>query len=212
MSSQSSLRPTSFLFHLFSPFGSTSVISPSLSSTSLIHSSASYILLLVASDESLLSAIAFCIFACLSFKSCTSLRNVCCNLSIFASSLFPVSYIIFTIISLKSFFWRLIIYTSLICLSGVFSCSLVWGIVLCLFIFIGFWCGLLFADKSCTPDVHPSCGWSGYGGLLQASWWEGLLPAPWQVELILIPLVGGALSLGENRGGRVPGEVRGECL
>ena len=31
------------------------------------------------------------------------------------------------------------------------------------------------------------------------------MPAHWKVELILIPLVGGALSLGEIRGGCVPG-------
>ena len=30
------------------------------------------------------------------------------------------------------------------------------------------------------------------------------MPAHWQVELIPIPLVGGALSLGEIRGGCVP--------
>ena len=49
--SQSSLRLSSFLFNLFSLFCSAPVISTSLSSTSLTHSSASCILLLVASNE-----------------------------------------------------------------------------------------------------------------------------------------------------------------
>ena len=49
--SQSSLRLFSVLFNLFSLFCSASVISTSLSSASLIRSSASCILLLVASNE-----------------------------------------------------------------------------------------------------------------------------------------------------------------
>ena len=36
--------------------------------------------------------------------------------------------------------------------------------------------------------------------LVQASWWEGLLPAPWWVELGLVPLVGRAMSRGAFRG------------
>ena len=51
MLSQSSLRLSSFVFNLFSLFCSASVISTSLSSTSLIHCSASCILLLAASNE-----------------------------------------------------------------------------------------------------------------------------------------------------------------
>ena len=35
------------------------------------------------------------------------------------------------------------------------------------------------------------------------------MPAHWQVELILIPVVGGAVFLGENRGSCVPGRFLG---
>ena len=108
------------------------VISTSLSSTLLIHSTATCILLLVASNE-FISVIVFCIFACLHFKSCIYLLNVCWNLSVFVSSLFPMPWIIFTILSLKTFSWRMIISSSLSCFSGFFSCSLIWVIVLCLF-------------------------------------------------------------------------------
>ena len=38
------------------------------------------------------------------------------------------------------------------------------------------------------------------------------MPAHWQVELILIPPVGGALSLGEIRSSCVPGGSLGACL
>ena len=62
MSSQSSLRLASFLFNLFSLFCSTSLFS-----TLLIHSSASCILLLVASDECFISVTVFCISASLIF-------------------------------------------------------------------------------------------------------------------------------------------------
>ena len=38
-------------------------------------------------------------------------------------------------------------------------------------------------------------------GLVQVSWWEGLVPAHWWVELGLVPLVGRAVSGGVFRGG-----------
>ena len=37
--------------------------------------------------------------------------------------------------------------------------------------------------------------------LVQASWWEGLVPVHWWVMLGLIPLVGRAMSRGVFRGG-----------
>ena len=61
----------------------------------------------------LFSVIVFHTPAFLNFKSCFSLFSVCYKLTIFASSLFPMSCIIFTIISLKSFSWKLIISRSL---------------------------------------------------------------------------------------------------
>ena len=65
--SQSSLRLSSFLFNLFSLFCSAPVIATNLSSTLLIHSSASCILLLAASNEFFISVIVFWISSCLSF-------------------------------------------------------------------------------------------------------------------------------------------------
>ena len=38
-------------------------------------------------------------------------------------------------------------------------------------------------------------------GLVQASWWDGLVPAHGRVELGLVPLVGRAVSRGVSRGG-----------
>ena len=105
-------------------FCSASVTSTSLSSTLLIRSSASCILPLVASNEFFISVIVFCIYTCLSFQSCISLLSVSHRLSFSVSSLFPMSCIIFSIISLKSFSWRLIISRSPSCFSGVFPCSL----------------------------------------------------------------------------------------
>ena len=93
-------------FNLFSLFGSASVICTNLSSTLLIQSSASCILLLAASSEFLYFS--YCILRLfLSLYLVISLVSVSCKLSIFASSLFPMSCIIFSINSLKSFSWRL---------------------------------------------------------------------------------------------------------
>ena len=72
MLSQSSLILCSFLFNPFSLFCFISVIFSGLSSALLIPSSASCILLLVASNEFFISVVVFCVSACLSFKSCIS--------------------------------------------------------------------------------------------------------------------------------------------
>ena len=77
--SHNSLRLSSFLFHLFSLYSYTvSVISTSLSSTSLIHYSASCVLLLFPSSKVFISVIVFCISACLIFKSSIPLFSVFC--------------------------------------------------------------------------------------------------------------------------------------
>ena len=73
----------SFLFHI-----SDFLVCPP---PQLTCSSASCILLLVASSEFLILVIVFCISACLSLKSSVSLLSVSCNLSVFASSLVPRS-------------------------------------------------------------------------------------------------------------------------
>ena len=67
MLSQSSLRLSSILFILFFFILSTSVISTSLSSNLFIHSSASYILLLIPSSEFFISVILLFISICFFF-------------------------------------------------------------------------------------------------------------------------------------------------
>ena len=74
--SQRSLRLSSSLFILFSVFCSVVVISTILSSRSLIHSSASVILLLIPSREFLISFTVLFIIVCLLFSSSRSLLNV----------------------------------------------------------------------------------------------------------------------------------------
>ena len=108
-----------------------------------------------------ISVIVFYTSAFLRFKYYISLLNVCCRLSVFASSLFPVSCINFSIIILKSFSWRLKISSSLSCFSGFFfSFSLSYSSLP--FHFYRFCCGVLFADNrvltSLPSDVCPSCG------------------------------------------------------
>ena len=69
--SQRSLRLSSVLFILFTLFCSSEVISTILSSSSLIHSSASDILLLIPSRVFLISVIVLFISVCLFFNSST---------------------------------------------------------------------------------------------------------------------------------------------
>ena len=71
--SQRSLRLSSVLFILFPLFCSSEVISTILSSSSLIHSSASDILLLIASRVFLISVIVLFVSVCLFFNSSRSL-------------------------------------------------------------------------------------------------------------------------------------------
>ena len=70
--SQRSLRLSSVLFILFTLFCSSEVISTILSSSSLIHSSASDILLLIPSRVFLISAIVLFVSVCLFFNSSRS--------------------------------------------------------------------------------------------------------------------------------------------
>ena len=121
MLSHRSLRLSSILFILFSLFCSVVVISTILSSMSHIRSSASVILLLIHSRESLTSFIVLFIIVCFLCSSSRFLLNVSCIFSI----LFPRFWIIFTIITLNSFSGTLPI-----------SCSFVWscGVLPCCFI------------------------------------------------------------------------------
>ena len=110
MLSQRSLRLSSILFILFSLFCSFVVISTILSSRSLIRSSASVILLLIPSSKVLVSFILLFITVCLLCSSSSYLLRVSCIFSI----LFPVFWIIFTIIILNSFSGRLPISSSFV--------------------------------------------------------------------------------------------------
>ena len=146
-----SLRLSSILFILFSLFCSAVFISTTLSSRSLIRSSASVILLLIPSREVLFYFFMLFIIVCLPFSSSRSLLNISCVFSI----LFPRFWIIFTIITLNFFqvyclfpphlFGLLGFYlapSSAVCLS-VFSFCLTycdWGLIFasCRFIVLGF--------------------------------------------------------------------------
>ena len=142
MLSQRSLRLSSILFILFSLFCSTVVISTVLSSRSIIHFSASVILLLIPSREFLISFIVLFIIYCLLFSSCRSLLNVSCIFSF----LFPRLRILFTIITLNSFSGRLPISSSFFALVGFYlapsSASYFSVFSFCLTYCV---CGLLFA-------------------------------------------------------------------
>ena len=101
--SHGSLRLSSILFILFSLFCSLAVISTILSSNSLIHSSASVILLFIPSSVFFISVIVLFITVCLFFSSSRSLLNISCIILIHASILFLRFWIIFTIINLDFF-------------------------------------------------------------------------------------------------------------
>ena len=90
--SQRSLKLFSVLFILFTVFCSSEVISIILSSSSLIHSSASDILLLIPSRVFLISVIVLFVSVCLFFNSFMSLLIHSCIFSI----LFSRFLIIFT--------------------------------------------------------------------------------------------------------------------
>ena len=115
---QMSLRLSLVLFILFTLFCSSEVISTILSSSSLIHSSASDILLLIPSRVFLISVIVLFIYVCLFFNSSRSLLIDSCIFSI----LFSRFLIIFTVVILNSFSGSLPISSSFIldfCISSL---------------------------------------------------------------------------------------------
>ena len=112
-----------FFFFFYFIFCSVAVICTVLSSSSFIHSSASVILLLIPSGTLFISV-------CWFLNSSRSLVNVSCHLLL-------GSWIIFTIIILKSFSGRVPISTLFNCFfSGVLSCYFIWNITFCFFILI----------------------------------------------------------------------------
>ena len=86
------------------------------------------------------------LFVCFFFISCRSLVNISCLFSIFASILFPRSWIIFTIIILNSFSGRLPVSISFSCFSGILSYPFIFDKTFCFVIVINFlWYGFCFS-------------------------------------------------------------------
>ena len=153
MLSQRFLRLSSFLFIVFSLFCSTAVISNHLFFRSLIHSSASFILLLIPSSVFFFHFI-YCIvylilfvFQIFSLLKFSSIFSVC-------ESILLRSWIIFTVIALNSFSSRLPISTSLS--SGVLFRSFIWNILLCYLILSNF---LWLSSFHRLQDDSCSCFW-----------------------------------------------------
>ena len=130
MLSQRFLKLPSFPFILFSLFCSTAVISSTPSFSSLFCSSSSFILLLIHFIVFFISVILQCRLV-IFFIVSNSLLKTSCIFSLCASILLPPSWIIFMIITQKSFLGRLPVSRFLSCSSGVLSCSFVWNIFLC---------------------------------------------------------------------------------
>ena len=130
--SQRSLRLSSFLFGLSTLFCSSEVISIILSSSSLIHSSASDILLLVPSRAFLISVMVLFVSVCLFFNSSRSLLIDFYILSISFSRFL----IIFNIIILNSFSGNFPIYSSFIWTSVFLVVFFISTVYICLFIFV----------------------------------------------------------------------------
>ena len=102
------------------------------------------------------------IFVCLFFKSSNSLLNMSYIFSVFASILFPRSWIIFSVIILIYFSGRLPVSISLSS-SEVSSCSFwnkkeyIWNIFLCCLILSNFLC--MWAPFCRLQDCGSSCFW-----------------------------------------------------
>ena len=131
-----SLKLSSFLLILFSLFCSMEVISTTLSSSLLIHSSASVILVLIPFSVFFISVILLFNSILFSFIFSNSLFKTSYNFLFCASILFLSSLIIFIIITLKLFSSRLPVSTSLF--SGFLSCSFFQNIFLCCLILFKF--------------------------------------------------------------------------
>ena len=123
------------------------------------------------------------------FSSSGYLLNISCIFSIFASILFPRSWIIFTITTSNSFSGRLPISTSFSC-SGVLSCSFVWKIFVC-------FCGYLHSSIWATREAPIPDARLQFLVLVSVPWWvrlvQGLCRLPGG-ETGACPLVGGAES------------------
>ena len=175
--SQRSLRLYSVLFTLFTLLCSSEVISTILSSSLLIHSSASAILLLILSRVFL--NFSNCVVSvCLFFNYFRSLLIDSCIFSI----LFSRFLIIFTIIILNYFSGSLPISSSFIWTSVFLVCSFICVVFLCFFFFFN-----LFCLWSPFPNLQGKLN-----SLLEESWFLTslwLLPSyGWSSGLCKLPI------------------------
>ena len=135
---QMSLRLSSFLFIFLCFFYSATVISISLSSSSLIHFSASFILILIPSSVFFISIIAF--FICLFCKTSGFLLNISCIFFICDPILFLRSWIIFTFILWVIFLADCLYPLLLIFLMEFYLVVFLWDKFLCHLILSNFLC------------------------------------------------------------------------
>ena len=120
--------------------------------------------------------------------------------SICASILFLRYWIIFTIITLSSFFWwigylHLVVFLGfyLVPSSGIYSSAVLSYLTFCdcsshspgcsVIVLLFFFLLLLSALWYMRLSMR----------LVKSSWWKGLIPAFWRVELVLAPLMGRAV-------------------
>ncbi|KAF6327521.1 hypothetical protein mRhiFer1_008242 [Rhinolophus ferrumequinum] len=135
MLSQRSLRPSSLFFILFSFCCSVWVISATLSSKSLIRSSASSSLLVIPSSEFLISVIVFFssnwffVMISTSFFMFSLSSFVMISTSFFMSSLSSLNILITSV--LNSVSERLVTSASFGSSCGSFFCSFIWDVYLC---------------------------------------------------------------------------------
>ena len=171
------------------------MISTDLSSSSLIHSSASFILP-IPSSTFFVSVIILFISVYLFLKGSNSLLNISCILLVSASILFPRSWIVFAVTTLNSFSGRLPLSLHLL--------------VVLQFYFIPYFSAVSFCLTFCVCLLHSSgcrtvillgsgvCALMGEAGpgAYAGSWWEELVSAHRWMELGLVALVGRTLSKG----------------
>ena len=125
-----------FFPFFFSLFYVVAEIYTILSSRSLVHSSASLILLLIPPSLFFFQFV-YCPF--LFVYNCSKcILSISCIFSIFPSILFQRCWIIFTVIILNFFSERLPVSSSFSYFSGVLPYSFIWDIIFCLLILFNF--------------------------------------------------------------------------
>ena len=109
------------------------------------------------------------------------------------SSLLSLLRILFQVDGLSPLHLFILLGFYLVPSSGTYSCAISFCLTFCDCGFCSAGCGVVVLLVSA---VCPLVWMRLSKRLLQASWWEGLVPAHWWVELGLISLVGRAVSGG----------------